>query len=229
MNAMRMNGRMFDMPPVVMNLLIINAIVFLAYSVLGDGVRYWMTENLALFYPASPFFKPFQIVTHMFMHGDFLHLFTNMFALWMFGRIVEPSIGSKRFLAFYFITGIGAALLHMGVTALELGPLAAKVQEGAVTAQDYWLRVNTPMVGASGAIFGILTAFGMLFPNSIIMLMLPPVRMKAKYFVMLYAVLELLFGVTGTLSNIAHFAHLGGALFGFLLMWYWKKKGKLYY
>ena len=229
MFSMRYNSGAFYTPPAVKNLLAINILVFLAFTLLSDSVKDWMVGTLALFYPTSPFFMPHQFVTYMFMHGDFMHLFSNMFALWMFGRILEHNLGTRRFLIFYFVTGIGAALIQLGITALELASVSAKINEGMAAVSQYWSRVNTPTIGASGAIFGILLAFGMLYPNSTIMLLIPPIPMKAKYFVILYGVFELFAGVSGTMSNVAHFAHLGGMLWGFLLLWYWKKKGKIYY
>ncbi len=219
----------FRTPPVVMNLLAINVLVFLAYAILPDSVSRWMVQNFALFYPASPNFMPHQLVTYMFMHGGFGHILFNMFALWMFGRILEYSLGSKRFLIFYMVSGIGAALIQMGVTAIEVSVMTNKVAAGAASIDQLFLLQNVPTVGASGAIFGILLAFGMLYPNSVISLLFPPISMKAKYFVMLYGAVELFFGVSGWVSSVAHFAHLGGMLWGFLLLWYWKKKGKIYY
>lgn len=223
MNPMRMSGA-FRTPPVVMNLLIINAIVYLAYAILPYEIRLWMATKLSLFYPGSQYFMPHQFVTYMFMHGSFSHLFFNMFALWMFGRILEQTLGSKRFLIFYFVTGIGAALIHTGVTAFELSAMASDAGPWAAG-----MRMDVPTVGASGAVFGLLLAFGMLYPDSVIMLLIPPIPIKAKYFVIIYGAIELFFGVSGRMDNIAHFAHLGGMLWGFLLLWYWKKKGKIYY
>lgn len=231
MNAMQPNrmSQVLRTPPVVLNLLAINILVFLAFSVLPLGAKNWMLANLALFYPASPYFMPHQLVTYMFMHGSFEHIFFNMFALWMFGRILEQSLGSKRFLVYYFVTGIGAALIQLGVSAIEIGSVAQAVNEGLVPAGNLEDRINMPTLGASGAVFGILLAFGMLYPNATLMLLIPPIPIKAKYFVIIYGALELFFGVSGTMDNIAHFAHLGGMLWGFLLLWYWKKKGKIYY
>lgn len=226
---MRYNSGALYTPPAVKNLLAINIVVFAAFALLPLSAREWMLGNLALFYPTSPFFMPHQLVTYMFMHADFMHLFSNMFALWMFGRILEHDLGTKRFLVFYFVTGIGAALIQMGITAIEVASLAGKVSEGMATAASYWSRVNTPTLGASGAVFGILLAFGMMHPNSVIMLLIPPIPMKAKYFVIFYGIFELFAGVSGTMSNVAHFAHLGGMLWGFLLLWYWKKKRRIYF
>ncbi len=217
-------------PPVVFNLLAINILVCVAFSFLPDGASGWMIEKLALFYPQSPYFMPHQLVTYMFMHAPLNsnpgHLLFNMYALWMFGRILEQSMGSKRFLTYYLVTGIGAGLIQIGVMALEVTWMAHQGIEEISRLQEIML---TPTLGASGAIFGILLAFGMLYPNARLMLIFPPIEMKAKYFVMIYGAVELFFGVSGTMDNVAHFAHLGGMLWGFLLLWYWKKKGKIYY
>ncbi len=150
---------------------------------------------------AVPGFAPWQLVTYGFLHGGFGHLFFNMFALYMFGLPIERAWGTRRFLIFYFLCLIGAGLTQLVFTA--------------VTGQVY------PTIGASGAVFGLLLAFGMMYPNSTIMLLIPPIPMKAKYFVVIYGILTLFFGVTGTLAGIAHFAHLGGMLFGLGLILYW--------
>ncbi|MCC8035810.1 MAG: rhomboid family intramembrane serine protease [Rikenellaceae bacterium] len=198
----------FSTPPVVKNLLIINALFFLAVYALPDNAKIWLYANLSLFPIGSRLFMPHQLVSYMFMHAGFEHFFFNMFALWMFGRVLEYDLGSRRFLIFYMACGVGAGLIQLAVNMM--------VPAG-------------PTVGASGAIFGILLGFGMLHPNSIIMLLIPPIPMKAKYFVIIYGALELWLGVSGRMDNIAHFAHLGGMVWGFLLLWWWKKKGKLYY
>lgn len=210
------------MPPVMMNLLIINVLVFMASNLLPIGRE--LAPHLALFFPTSPYFQPWQPITHMFMHGNMMHLLVNMFMLWMFGRVVENDLGSKRFLWYYLICGFGAAILQLAVNWIEITSLA--------NAGDYMSAaraVNTPMVGASGAIFGLLAAFGILHGNSMIMMLFPPIPMKAKYFVLIYAALELWLGVRGAHDGIAHFAHLGGALWGFLILLYWKRKGKIHY
>jgi membrane associated rhomboid family serine protease len=172
---------------------------------------------------------PHQLVTYMFMHAGWGHIFFNMFSLWMFGRILEQTLGSRRFLLFYLVTGVGAALIQMGVSAIELSALAHKVQAGAETMGEYMSRINAPTLGASGAVFGILLAFGMLYPNARLMLLIPPIPMKAKYFVIIFGALELLFGVSGWVSGVAHFAHLGGMLWAYLLLWWWRKEGKIQY
>lgn len=212
-----------NMPPAVMNLLIINVLVFLAVRFLPFGEELML--KLSMFFPTNPEFRVWQPITYMFVHSntDFSHLLFNMFALWMFGRIVEYDLGTKRFLVYYFVCGLGAALMQVGVNWIEMTALlnAGNIQAAQAA---FW----TPMVGASGAVFGILLAFGMMRPNSVIMLLIPPIPMKAKWFVIIYGVIELFFGIRGG-DNIAHFAHLGGMLWGFLLLLYWKKKGKIYY
>lgn len=201
---------------------------------LPNGMGNAMIDKLGLYFWQSENFRPYQIVTHMFLHANMMHLFTNMFALWMFGRSLEYDLGSKRFLIYYMVTGIGAALLHLGVTWLEVGHIKSAI-ESAGGAMDpaligkYYARINTATIGASGAVFGVLLAFGMLHPNAVLMLLFPPIPIKAKYFVIGYGVLELFLGISGSQSGIAHFAHVGGMIWGFLLLWYWKKKGKIYY
>lgn len=203
-------------PPVVKNIIIINIITFLATLIIGDS----MYEKLALFYFKSPYFRPYQLVTHIFMHGGFLHILFNMYTLFFFGSVLENVWGGKKFLLYYMATGIGAALFHSGVLCIQsLGMNPAELTN---------LYFN-PTVGASGAIYGLLLAYGMLFPNNVIGLIFPPVALKAKYFVLVFGTIELLLGITGSGSHIAHFAHLGGMVFGLLLILYWKKKHRLYY
>ncbi|MBK1440637.1 rhomboid family intramembrane serine protease [Parapedobacter sp. ISTM3] len=224
------------LPPVVKNLLIINIICFVGTMIFEQANRFF-----GVYYPDSPFFKMWQIITYMFMHGGFTHIFFNMFALFMFGPVLEQVLGSKRFLNYYLITGLGALVLQFGVQAAEVYQIA-----GTVAARD-WLRFdmlagvvhgnhpgltqesfeklvsiyNTPMVGASGAIYGLLIAFGYLFPNTPLMLIFLPVPIKAKYFIPVMILIELFLGVSRTGTSIAHFAHIGGALFGFLLIKLW--------
>lgn len=196
------------MPPVVRNLLIINVLVYLTQHLLGGQMGLWFERTFALWFPMQPG-RFYQLLSYMFMHANFTHLFFNMFSLWMFGRILEYDLGSRRFLTYYLICGVGAGLLQLVVNMLEGGM--------AVT------------VGASGAVFGLLLAYGMLHPNNVIMLMFPPIALKAKWFVLIYGVLEFLGGVASTGSNVAHFAHLGGMLFGYLLLRSWKRKGQIWY
>ena len=179
------NSRYFSStPPVVLNLIIINALMLLATELLPVGNR--IVGALALFNVESPLFHSYQLVTYMFLHGGFSHLFFNMFALWMFGRTLEYELGSKRFLTYYMVCGIGAALIQY-FTALAFGELPMS------------------LVGASGAVMGLLLAFGVMHPNAVIMLLIPPIPMKAKWFVIIYGVIELFLGWRGV-GNVAHFA-----------------------
>ena len=218
-------GFMANVPPAVKNIIIINVLVMLL-TVVKENFMY---ENFALFYPTSPFFHWWQPLTHMFMHGGFWHLFFNMYTLWIFGTVLERVWGTRKFLVFYFVTGIGAALVHTGVEWLQMQHWLGLAAEGSYAAQVsiHSLKM-TPTVGASGAIYGVLMGYAMLYPDSMLTLILPPISLKAKWFVLIFAGIELLTGVTGTGGSIAHFAHLGGLIFGFLLIWYWKKKRTLY-
>ena len=193
------------LPPAVKNLLIINIIVFLGTELIGDP----MYQLFALFPIGSRFFRWWQFITHMFMHGNFMHIFFNMWSLFVFGPLLERLWGSKKFLIFYFVCGLGAALCHELVQLTQL-------------------LSNIPTVGASGAIYGLLLGFGMLYPNYVLTLVFPPVSLKAKWFVIIFAGIELLTGILGTNDGVAHFAHLGGMLFGLILILIWKKKGKMY-
>lgn len=268
-----------QIPTVTKNLIIINAIMLVAtFLFQSRGVD--LTRTLGLYYPDSDHFRVYQVITHMFMHGGMWHLFFNMFALYMFGRVLESVWGPRRFLVFYFVTGLGAAALHMFVNYIEIAPMAdvmqgfkntpapevfsefvnkyqrtiqnfgfnypaiiefasqwhdnpssASYEREAIALMDKLLqvRMNIPTVGASGAVFGVLLGFGMLFPNTQLMLLFPPIPIKAKYVVIGYGALELLLGLSMAGSNIAHFAHLGGMLFGFILIKYWNKNTRNFY
>ncbi len=233
------------LPPVTKNLLIINAIIWLAINLipqLGASVM----KLASLHYFASPGFNVAQLFTYMFIQESFTHLFFNMFALWMFGAIIERSMGSARFLFYYVSCGLFAALIQMGVYAIMIQnyipmlPLGIEFQdvctEGwrailqGMNFEDPTLAtinqlVNGSMIGASGAVYGIILAFGMLFPNQPIYLFFIPVPIKAKYLVIGYGVLELVMGLGNMVDNVAHFAHLGGMIAGVILILYWKKKG----
>ena len=217
------------LPVVVKNLLIINAILFLADVV---SARFGIDLNSILglhFFLASDF-QPFQLLTYMFMHGNFAHLFWNMFALWMFGNTLENIWGAKRFLLYYLLCGLGAGLLQEGVQYIEYTTQLANYENvnmgGAIIPMGEYLNYMTT-VGASGAIYGLLLAFGMMFPNSLIYLYFA-IPIKAKWFVIGYAVIELLMGIGSTGDHVAHFAHLGGMLVGLIIILIWKKKGQLY-
>lgn len=215
-------------PPVVKNLLIVNVLVFVAQMTFENSESINLENLFALHDVRSVYFKPHQLVTHLFMHGGISHIFFNMFALWMFGQTLESRFGSKRFLIFYLISGLGAALLHLAVLYFELQPVWDAFQTFPAEQQAELLtnplfKLNIPTVGASGAVFGCLAAFGYLFPNTMIYVyfLLP---IKAKWFVLIYAGLELWMGVRNSAGdNVAHFAHLGGALAGFILVLIWNK------
>ena len=236
------------LPEAVKHLLIINGLFFLATITL-DSMGFDMYLFFGLHQFQSPDFMPHQLITHLFMHGNFTHLFFNMFALWMFGKVLENVWGGKKFLIYYMITGLGAAAIHLGVSQYEIMSLQAQISSndlntilnegGNILAggQNYTnpimgklnLLIHTPTVGASGAVFGVLLAFGMLFPNALLYIYLA-IPIKAKYFVILYGLLELYAGISNNpADNVAHFAHLGGMIFGFLLIKYWRKNSNTFY
>ncbi len=183
---------------------------------------------LALWYFDAPFFKPWQLITHFFMHGSFMHIFFNMYALYLFGTVLERVWGAKRFVIFYFVTGIVAAVLYNLIGGIEY-----YMQYGTMFPYSDGLLNKyqfVPMIGASGAVFGLLTAFGMLFPNTELRLLFPPIALKAKHFVLIYIGIELFLSFKSfDGDNIAHFAHITGALAGFLLVKYWQKTSKTFY
>ncbi len=243
-------GRNFlGLPPVVKNIILLNVLMLLASwaakSVFGTDLN----ALLGLYFPKSEHFMPVQILTHMFMHGGFMHLFFNMFALYMFGGILENIWGPKRFFIYYMVCGLGAAFVHETVIMFQYNKLmnilspdqlqmvisdgAAYLNEGKVftveAMKNLQILLNVPTVGASGAIFGVLLAFGVLFPNTQLMLLFPPIPIKAKYFVIAYGAIELSLAITQPGSNIAHAAHLGGMLFGYILLRYWRKTTKTLY
>ena len=227
--------------PVVKNLIIINILFFLGTLVAeNQGIN--LSEYLGLHYFSSPLFKPYQLITYMFMHGGFSHIFFNMFALWMFGNVLENNWDSKRFFMYYFITGIGAGLVQWAVTYFQIMGLESQIGEAAkmvyndghnVLAKGMNYRdpamanlnslFNGATVGASGAVFGLLLAFGMIFPN-VMLYVYFAIPIKAKWFVILYGAVELYSGIVNNEGdNVAHFAHLGGMLFGFILIKLWQK------
>lgn len=222
-------GRFEILPTIIKNLLIINGLVFLAQITLGNQLP--LDDWFALHTWQSPLFKPWQFVTHMFMHGNFTHLLGNMFVLWMFGSVLENLWGPKRFLTFYLICGLGAALCHMLVLYYEMQPVVHAFEKLPFEQQQEILysdrfRLNEATLGASGAVFGCLAAFGYLFPNTYIYIyfLLP---LKAKWFVLIYAGFELMQAIQNSAGdNVAHVAHLGGALFGVILVYYWNKNNK---
>lgn len=232
----------------VKHLIIINVIMFVGTLTIGQGI---FREWFSMYFPQNEAFKSWQIITHMFMHGDLMHLFFNMFALWMFGSAVEYYLGSKRFLFLYVSAGLGAVALQIGYYYMEFLPAynnlinsgltsdqiyqmlsTNKVLQGVSQAQLMELQqifpiYNTSMVGASGCIMGIMAAFAMMNPNAELMMIFLPIPIKAKYFIPGIIILDLISGIRGQsifgYGNIAHFAHVGGALTGFFIMWYWKR------
>jgi membrane associated rhomboid family serine protease len=261
------------LPVVVKNLLIINGLCFLANIVVEARFNYSLNESMGLYFPESSHFKPYQLITHVFMHGSLMHLFFNMFSLWMFGNVLENYWGPKRFFIYYFVTAFGAAALLLGVNGYEIYSLKIAIANYALDPNiDAFVRLldkdaalakssivndfinqwqtqpqnpqytqssleiadallqrklNVPTVGASGAVFGLLLAFGMLFPNTELMMLFIPVPIKAKYFVIGYGAIELYQGFANNPSdNVAHFAHLGGMLFGFILIKIWNKTNR---
>lgn len=224
-NSSQNGGCLTSAPPVTRNLIIINIIIFLATLI----NRQFMTVEFALFYPTSRYFHWWQVLTHMFMHGNFWHILFNMYTLYIFGCVVENVIGSKKFLVYYFICGLGAVALHLGVEYLQMQSWMHDAAAGsAVATQKIAMLKATPTVGASGAIYGVLLAYAMLFPTSKLTLLFPPVTLSAKWMVIIFVGIELITGVTGTANGVAHFAHLGGILFGYLLILYWRKHGRLF-
>lgn len=199
-----------------MNLIIINVLVFMATFML-DKTNY-IIANFALFPAESPFFQIWQPFTYMFLHGDITHIFFNMFSLWMFGRTLEYDLGWKRFLIYYLVCGLGAGLVQMGIAQIDLSHIGAAWEERIA-------YLCTPTLGASGSVFGLLLAFGMMHPNATIMLLIPPIPMKAKWFVVVYGLIELFLGVYGA-PGIAHFAHIGGMFWGWLLLTWWARRDR---
>ena len=226
-------GNFSELPEVVKNLLILNGLFFLATVSLSNlGID--LVKILGLHQFQSTDFRPHQLITHLFMHGNFTHLFFNMFALWMFGKILENVWGSKRFLIYYMITGIGAASIHLLISQYQIISISNQIPEMVNLAiegrynpsipisKKLTQLIITPTVGASGAVFGLLLAFGMLFPNVLLYLYFA-IPIKAKYFVIGYGLIELYAGISNNpADNVAHFAHLGGTIFGFFLIKYWK-------
>jgi membrane associated rhomboid family serine protease len=239
----------FGLPPVVKNIIMLNIVMLLAYYAAQRVFGVDLNSILGLYFPKSDQFMPVQIITHIFMHGGFWHLFFNMYALFIFGQVLESTWGPKRFLVYYLVCGLGAALTHEIVIGFQYASVASKLdasslemvlnegtqlfRQGQGFSDPDMLKLqmilNTPTVGASGAVFGILLAFGVLFPNTQLMLLFPPIPIRAKYFVMAYGALELWMAITQPGSNIAHAAHIGGMLFGYILIRYWRKTTNTFY
>ena len=233
-------GNFKELPVVVKNLLIINGLLFLATISLSNlGID--LVKIFGLHQFQSNDFRPHQIITHLFMHGSFTHLFFNMFALWMFGKILENIWGQKKFLIYYMITGIGAAAIHLIFCQYQIINISNQIPdlfniaiEGKYNpsiplSKKLTQLIITPTVGASGAVFGLLLAFGMLFPNALLYLYFA-IPIKAKYFVIGYGLIELYAGISNNpADNVAHFAHLGGMIFGYILLKYWQKNKTSFY
>ncbi len=237
---------MRSLPDIVKQLIIINVLFFLGSMSLGNTAY----DLLALHYPQNPKFAPWQVVTHMFMHGSINHILFNMFGLWMFGGTLAQMWGRNKFLFFYLSTGLGAAALQLGINYFQISTVVEQLVEAGYSPialtetlqsgqyNTAWSNVisqtelsqlltsfNMSMVGASGALYGILVAFAFLFPNTELMIIFLPIPIKAKYFVPILLASDLFFGFSSySLGPIAHFAHLGGAVTGFIMMWYWKKQ-----
>jgi membrane associated rhomboid family serine protease len=232
-----MFGSMFaNMPPVVKNLVIINALFFLATLVMMNQDINLIAE-LGLYYVDSPMFRPYQLATHFFMHGGIFHIFFNMFALIVFGAHLERMWGPKRFLAFYFFTALGAAILHMTVQGVEIYNLTGTAfpgleigDYGSSTELAAFKQMMIPTVGASGAVYGLIAAFAMLFPNTQLMLLFPPIPIKAKWLAIGLAAIAVYQGWRDNPGDsVAHFAHLGGMLFGFIIVKIWQKDSTRFY
>ena len=241
-------------PPVTKHLIVLNVVIWIFSFALYNFKGVDLADYLGMHFPLSEAYNPLQLITYMFMHDStsISHVFFNMFSLFMFGKLLEQVMGSTRFALFYLTCGIGAAALQLLVCYFQIQGIVATVppvaysevlEKGLSVLQEgknyidpalgeLNLLINTPMVGASGAVFGVLLAFGMLFPNIPLYLFFIPIPIKAKYMVIGYGALELLFGVSGAMPGVAHFAHLGGMVFGLLIILYWRKKGvirKTYY
>ncbi|MFM7731068.1 MAG: rhomboid family intramembrane serine protease [Flavobacteriales bacterium] len=230
-----------QLPPITKNILLINILLFLASQAFPI-----LDYQFALFYFQSPHFQPWQLITHMFMHGSITHIFFNMFGVYMFGSVLERYWGGKKFLLFYLISGLGALTLHEFIAWREVQSLVHQLPpqiaqeafndtltrvnpEYFDAAQSLLNAINTPMVGASGCLFGLLMAYGFMFPNSEMMLMFIPYPIKAKYFVIGYGAIELLMALSNRSSDhVAHFAHLGGMLIGYIMLKYWQSRNALY-
>ncbi|MCJ8152911.1 rhomboid family intramembrane serine protease [Chryseobacterium sp. SSA4.19] len=234
-----------NIPPITRNIIIINVIIFIITNLIFQGK---FTEYLAAFYPFSPFFKSWQVITHMFMHGSIMHILFNMFTLFSFGPVLEQSLGNKKYLVLYFLSGLGAFFLFNLWNFIEVQKFSTELQElgfninaylsGASVnftgTQESILRqkdlienlngiMGTPMVGASGAIFGVVAAFATLYPDAKIGIMFIPIPVKVKYVLPVIVLGSVWLGVTGNAGGIAHLAHVGGALVGFILAKIWKK------
>lgn len=246
-----MNNLLGNMPPVVKNLLILNIVMYII-TVIGEQQGIRMTYLLGGYVFGSPFFEPYQMVSHFFMHGGLFHIFFNMFALVIFGSALEQVWGPKRFFIFYVVTALGAFVLHQVVGYMEFKQIENEIigagydifevkkqiadlhVQGMIFTEpllrDYQISIGVPVVGASGAVYGLLAAFAYLFPNTQLMLLFPPIPVKAKWLVLFLVGIALYNSVRSQPGdNIAHLAHLGGALVGFIIVLIWKKDKRNFY
>lgn len=219
---------MRNIPDIIKHLIIVNVLIFIGSQYVG-GISY---DVLALHYPKNELFGFWQLITHMFMHGSISHILFNMFGLWMFGSPLAQMWGKNKFLFFYISAGLGAAALQLLVYHLQIQDWVQEVASKGYALNDIYTSLqesqsslfNVTMVGASGALYGVLVAFAFLFPNAELMMIFLPIPIKAKYFVPLVLVMDLFFGFSSySMGPIAHFAHVGGAISGFLMMWYWRR------
>ena len=238
-----MNGFSF-LPPVVKNLLLLNVFAFIMTFLIQAFYHYDISDTLGLHYFLSQNFRPIQLVSYMFLHGDFWHILFNMFA-YMFGSALENFWGPKRFFIYYMATGIGAGIFQILVSYIRLQMIGANIPSDILekiytegfqiiqnnqnysdpTLAQINAIVNSTTIGASGAVFGLLMAFGMMFPNTMLYVYFA-IPIKAKWFVLIYGLIELYSGIRNSANdNVAHFAHLGGMIFGFILIYYWRRKG----
>lgn len=244
-------NRFANIPPVTKNLIIINVLIWLVEIFVPGSFEETLINRLGLHFAGGSLFNPIQVITYMFLHSPsgITHILFNMFSLWMFGRILEQVWGSRRFFIFYFVCGIGAALVQEGVWALSwqhdyisgIAALNGLTYDHMKSVVDVALSQGDPQftdavrqycnqmvtIGASGAIFGLLLGFAFVFPDQPMYLFFIPIPIKAKYMVLGYGVLEFFFGVGGKMDSVAHFAHLGGMIFALIILLYWKKKGLL--
>jgi membrane associated rhomboid family serine protease len=228
MNSTEIRPRGFQvLPPVIKNLLIINGLFWLAQITVGKEIVP-MEDLFALHYFKSVFYKPWQFITYMFLHdpSSFFHILFNMFALWMFGSTLENLWGSKRFLTFYLICGVGAGLVQMGAIWFDIRQLEPLFMSGAIGPEIFYGKLNVATMGASGAVMGIFAAFAFTFPNSQMFVFPIPFPIKAKYVMMGLIAMDLIGGFSNKASGVAHFAHVGGAVVGFLLLLFWNKRNR---
>lgn len=246
-----MNNLFNNMPPVVKNLLLLNVVMFII-TVIGEMQGIQLTRLLGGYVFNSPYFEPYQMVTHFFMHGGLFHIFFNMFALVIFGSVLEQVWGAKRFFIFYVVTALGAFIVHQLVGYFEVKSLERELVEngfnlyqvkdlvqdnmskGLISTnpllRDYQVGIGIPVVGASGAVYGVFVAFAYLFPNTQLMLLFPPIPVKAKWLVLFLVGIALFQSFQSNPGdNIAHLAHLGGALVGFIMVLFWQKTKKNFY